>query len=441
MSVNLSLNIPESEFPRVVIVGAGFGGFQLARKLRNKNFQVVLIDRNNFHQFQPLFYQVAMAGIEPSAISFPLRKTFQNAKNVFIRICAMESVNRKSKTIITSQGSLKYDFLVLATGAVTNFFGNKEIEKNVYGLKSVAEALDIRNQILTDFENSLEVEDYAERQKFIDIVIVGGGPTGVELAGSLAEMKKYILPKDYRELDSNEVDIYLIQGGDRLLIGMDEKLGDAAAEYLRKMGVKLLLGTRVVEINSDHVLTKDGQKIITNKVIWTAGVTCENIIGFEDKSSYGSGNRLIVNEFNQLIIDPFVFAIGDAAVMVSKEFPNGHPQIAQPAIQQGKLLAANLIKSNGNISTLNSWRPFKYRDYGTMATVGRNKAVVDLPFLKFTGFFAWITWLMVHLYALIGTKNRIIVMLNWWWNYATYDQSLRLIIRSKNKKGQESSET
>lgn len=441
MPLNLTLNIPESDLPRIIIVGAGFAGLTLARGLRNQAYQVILLDRQNYHQFQPLFYQVAMAGLEPSAISFPLRKTFQNSENVYIRVCTLESVDRKRKKVFTSQGDLDYDMLVLATGAVTNFFGNKEIEKHAFGLKTVGESLDLRNHILTDFEEALQTADYEERQPLIDIVIVGGGPTGVEMAGALAEMRKYILPKDYRELNHKEVDIYLIQGGERLLQGMDTSLGDAAAEYLRKMDVNVLLNTKVEQISKDHVLTADGQKIVAGKVIWAAGVTCEVVNGLEKEKFYGRGNRLQVNEYNRLLEDESVFALGDAAIMISESQEFGHPQVAQPAIQQAKNLARNLRKSKGDLSQTAKWKPFQYKDYGTMATVGRNKALVELPFMKFKGFFAWLTWLLVHLYALIGVKNRVVVMLNWWWNYVTYDQSLRLIIRPKNKKGQGSSET
>lgn len=439
--MDLTLNIPESDLPRIIIVGAGFGGLTLARKLRNQAYQVILLDRQNYHQFQPLFYQVAMAGLEPSAISFPLRKTFQNSDNVFIRVCTLESVDRVNKKVVTSQGNLDYDALVIATGAVTNFFGNSEIEKHAFGLKTVGESLDLRNHILTDFEKALQTVNYDDRQALIDIVIVGGGPTGVEMAGALAEMRKYILPKDYRELNHQEVDIYLIQGGENLLQGMDDSLGDAAVEYLRKMDVKVLLNTRVDQIAEDHVVTADGQKIVAGKVVWAAGVTCEIVEGLEREKFYGRGNRLRVNAFNQLVEGNFIFALGDAAMMESEDLQYGHPQVAQPAIQQAKNLARNLRKSQGDLSDTSQWKPFAYKDYGTMATVGRNKALVELPFFKVKGFFAWVMWLLVHLYALIGVKNRVVVMLNWWWNYITYDQSLRLIIRPKNKKGQESRKT
>lgn len=439
MSVELTLNIPDNDKPRVVIIGAGFAGLTLARKLKNKDYQVILIDRNNFHQFQPLFYQVAMAGLEPSSISFPLRKTFQGANNVYIRIAELESVDTDSNIICTSQGNLDYDYLVVATGAVTNYFGNKDIEEKSFGLKTVGEALQLRNQVLTDFEKSIQVPNYNDRQALIDIVIVGGGPTGVELAGSLAEMRKYILPKDYRELDSDEVDIYLIQGGPNLLMGMDEKLGKSAVDYLTKMGVKVMLNAKVTEIQKDHIITNTGEKIIAGKVIWAAGVTCNKIEGI-DEIAVKRGNRLEVDEYNQLVGSENVFVLGDAAIMITDELKSGHPQVAQPAIQQAKNLAKNFIRLNSSKSR-DKWKKFEYKDYGTMATVGRNKALVQLPNGTFKGFLAWLTWLLVHLYALVGVRNRLFVLLNWCWNYFTYDQSLRIILRPKTKKGQESRET
>lgn len=432
----ISLNVPETEQPRIVIVGAGFGGFTLAIKLKKSNYQVVLLDRNNFHQFQPLYYQVAMAGLEPSSISFPLRKSFQKSKNVLIRIAELQSVDTLAQIIETDQGSLSYDYLVVATGAVTNFFGNQEFEQNCFTLKTVSDALFLRNSILSDFEKAIQSSDYDSRQKYIDIVIVGGGPTGVELAGSLAEMKRYILPKDYHEIDYQEMDIYLIQSSDQLLPGMDKKLADKAFRYLDKMGVQVLLGERVTNVKDDIVITNLGKEITAGKVIWAAGVTCKQINGLNKEELIGYGNRLQVDQFNRVIGEENVFAIGDAALMKTEEYPNGHPQVAQPAIQQAKLLAKNVRKSQ----FAENWKTFSYKDYGQLATIGRNKAVAEFPRWNMKGFPAWLIWLLVHLYALVGVKNRLLVLFNWFWNYITYDQSLRVIIKPYNQKRQRSDE-
>ena len=420
----MSLNIPSSNQERIVIIGAGFAGLRLAKKLSRRNFQVVLIDRNNYHQFQPLYYQVAMAGLEPSSISFPLRKLFQHRHNVFIRICELQSISSADKEIQTSLGSLSYDRLVLALGAKTNFFGNKKIEEHAYSLKTVGEALTLRNSILQDYEAALLETDYDERQGLIDIVIVGGGPTGVELAGALAEMKSHILPKDYHELNNKEVDIYLIQAGPDLLAGMSEKSSRKAEDFLKKIGVHVLKDTRVTEFDGKFVHTNTGQKIRTNKVIWAAGIVCPDIEGIP-KDSRGRGNRIKVDQQCRVAHMDDVYAIGDLAVMEEEKYEYGHPQVAQVAIQQADFLARKIIKKDNRV--------FEYKDKGSMATIGRNKAVCDLPFLSFTGFSAWVVWLFVHLFSLIGSKNKVIVFLNWIYGYLTYDQSLRLIIQAADK--------
>ena len=418
------LNIPDSSYDRIVIVGAGFAGFNLAKRLAKKKFQIVLIDKYNYHQFQPLFYQVAMAGLEPSSIIFPLRKAFQSNKNVHIRITEVTSIKSEEKIIRTSLGDIYYDKLVIATGADTNFFGNENFQKLTSPLKSLSEALSLRNDILTDLEQALMTPEYEERQGFIDIVIVGGGPTGVELAGALAEMKKYILPKDYPELDEKEVDIYLFQGGPRLLMGMSEKSGQKALEFLRKLGVKVRLNQRVTAFDGQFVSTQEGEKIRAHKVIWAAGIKGNCIDGL-DKCDLARGARYPVNTAHEVLGFNDIYALGDIAYMPTEAYPNGHPQVAQVAIQQSKNLANNFIKERN--------QAFKYKDLGSMATVGRNKAVCDLPRFRFAGFFAWVLWLFVHLISLIGFKNKLFVLLNWTWNYMTYDQSLRVIIKANNK--------
>lgn len=430
MTATTKINIPESEKERIVIVGGGFGGLQMARKLAKSDYQVVLIDRNNYHQFQPLFYQVAMAGLEPSSIIFPFRKVFQNKKNVFIRVTEVTEVNTDDQRIETPLGYCNYDHLIVATGADTNFFGNEELAKKALPMKSVAEALYLRNEILEDYEGALTTPDYNLRQGLVDIVIVGGGPTGVELAGALSEMRRYVLPKDYPELNvEEEMEIYLIQAGPQLLKGMSEHAADKALTYLEDLGVKVWLNSRVVEFDGECVKMDDGREIYAQKVIWAAGVRGTPIPGLpEDSITYG--NRLAVDREHRVKGFDNVYALGDVAYMEEPDFPQGHPQVAQVAIQMGKNLALNFknrIKKRPAV-------PFSYDDKGSMATVGRAKAVVDLPSLKFGGFFAWIIWLFVHLFAILGTRNKLIVFINWLINYVNYNQSLRLIIRPRQKK-------
>ncbi|MEM6967693.1 MAG: NAD(P)/FAD-dependent oxidoreductase [Bacteroidota bacterium] len=422
----MTFNIPDSDKERVIIIGAGFGGLQLARKLAKSNYQVILIDKNNYHQFQPLFYQVAMAGLEPSSIAFPIRKIFQKNKNIFIRVTEVEEIDPEANEIITPLGRLAYHHLVIAIGAKTNFFGHKGLEDKCISMKSVSEALYLRNRILDDYEKAISTTDYEKRQGLIDIVIVGGGPTGVEVAGALAEMKKYIIPKDYTELNFKEIDIYLVQGASSLLKGMSAESSTGAEDFLKKLGVKVIKNMRVVDFDGEFVHLADGSLIQAQKVIWAAGITSNQLRGIPDKVlTYG--NRLRVNHFNQLEGFENIYAVGDVAYMEEAAYPKGHPQVAQVAIQQADQLAKNLKnKRNGK-----ALEPFSYNDLGSMATIGRNRAVVDLPRFKFKGFFAWIVWLVVHLFALIGVKNKLFVFINWVWNYFTYDQSLRLIIKPK----------
>lgn len=425
-SGSLEHSIPRLALKRIVIIGGGFAGLSLAKSIDQRRFQTVLLDRENFHQFQPLFYQVATSGLEPSSISFPIRKIFQKKKNFHFRLCDFKGVNPKKNEIETSIGNLNYDYLVFATGAVTNYFGNQEFLQHSFPMKSVSEALQLRNQILENYEKALTADTEEERETLMQIVIVGGGPTGVEVSGALAEMKKYVLPKDYPELNFSEMKIRLFEASPQLLNGMSNHASRKAKEYLEKLGVEVTLGAHVESYDGKTVKTSKGEKISSSTMIWAAGISSNGISGL-DKAQYGKGNRVLVDKLNKIIPYDNVFAIGDFAMMVLPGFSNGHPQLAPVAIQQGKDLAGNLKRLDKNITP----KGFTFTDKGTMATVGRNLAVVDLPFLSFSGFSAWLVWMAVHLMSILGVKNRLFVFLNWLWSYVTYDQSLRLIIRPK----------
>ena len=422
---------------KVVIVGGGFGGLKLARSLNNKKgFEVILIDKVNYHQFQPLLYQVATAGLDASNISFPLRKVFHKSKNVRIRLAEVKEIVPSQNKVITSAEEIDYDILVLATGTETNFFGNQQLVDYAFPMKSTVDALQIRHKLIRNFEEALLVKDAAELQRLMNIVVVGGGPTGVELSGALAEMKHYVLPKDYPELDFSKMNIYLLEGGSKTLGNMSEKSAADSYRYLTRLGVKVLTNTIVNNFDGDNVQLKDGNTIPSKTVIWAAGVTGSIPPGF-DKSLIARGNRLIVDRYLRLKGFENIYVIGDLAYMETPKYPKSHPQLASAAIQQGKLLAENLKKLQANDR---EFTEFEYRDKGTLATVGRNLAVADFPKpkLHFGGFIAWIIWMSLHLVLILGVKNRFFVFSNWVYNYFTYDQSLRLIFPEfyKTKKGE-----
>ena len=419
-------NIPETSQKRIVIVGAGFAGLMLAQKLCKQNVQIVLIDKNNYHAFQPLFYQVATAGLEPSAISFPLRKIFHDKHNVHIRVTEVKVIETVSNQIVTDLGVIKYDYLVLATGADTNFFGNKNIEEKAIPMKSIGEALYLRNKLLQNFECALSASDEDEKQGLLNIVVAGGGPTGVEISGTLADMKNTVLPKDFPELDFNQMNIYLLEGSPKILGVMSEQASSKSKEFLEKLGVKVLINSRVKDFDGKYVYLESGEKFRTNTLVWATGIKANNLAGL-DPNVITRGGRIKVDRFNLVEGLSNVFAIGDLCYMEEGKFPHGHPQLAQTAMQQGKLLAKNL----NNLLQGIEMKPFSYTDLGSMATVGRNLAVVDLPFWKFQGFFAWLTWMFVHLMSILGVKNKLFIFISWVWSYFTYDQYLRLIIRPK----------
>ncbi|WBX72125.1 NAD(P)/FAD-dependent oxidoreductase [Tenacibaculum retecalamus] len=424
------MNIPQTSFPRIVIIGGGFAGLAAARGLEEQELQVVLIDKHNYHTFQPLLYQVATGGLEPDSIAFPLRKRFNDVENFFFRLAEVTNINADQNIIETTIGNLVYDELIIATGSTTNFFGNTNIKKYAMEMKSVPQALNIRSLVLENFEEALLETDLEKRRALMNFVIVGGGPTGVELAGALAEMKKGILPKDYPDLDIRLMKINLIQSSGELLKGMSAKASEKAEDFLIKLGVDVWKDLRVLDYNGTTVTTNGHDNFNAETVIWAAGVKGGAINGLQQECLVERANRFKVDEYNKVIGYKNVYAVGDVACMQTEDYKHGHPMMAQPAIQQGTLLAKNVLaKFKGK-----KLKAFKYNDKGAMATIGRNKAVVDLPRLKFQGVFAWFVWMFVHLFSLIGFRNKVIVFMNWMYNYIRFDRETRLIIRPyKNK--------
>lgn len=431
-----NMNIPETDYPRIVVIGGGFGGVAFARKLINKRVQIVMFDKRNYHTFQPLLYQVSTAGLEPDSIAFPLRKLFNDGKNTYFRLAEVDNVNPEKKKVYTSIGDLSYDYLVIATGSKTNFFGNKNIEEQGVWMKTVPQALNLRSLILENLEQASITDDIDERKRLLNFVIAGAGPTGVELSGAIAELRKNILTKDYPDIAKEEMHVHLLEGANRVLPPMSEKSSKNAKKYLEDLGVEISLNTFVEDYKNKTVMTNDGKQFFTETFIWSAGVTGSPIDGFKGETFMEKGNRYSVNQFNQVGGYKNIFAIGDIALMKTSKYPNGHPMVAQPAIQQGKHLAKNILRSIDS----ENMESFNYFDKGTMATIGRNRAVVDLKNIKFGGFLAWYVWMFVHLWFLIGFKNRLITFLNWVYNYINYDRAERLIIRPFKKKRTELSD-
>jgi len=419
------INVPETDKKRVVIAGCGFAGLTLARKLKYSGFQVVIIDKHNYHQFPPLYYQVASAGLDATAILFPLRRIFQGYDDYFIRKAEIKSVDSLQNKLITSAGEVNYDFLIMAFGATNSYFGSKEMEEHAKGMKTIAEVLDLRNSLLMNFEGAVVAPTEEERTRNMNIVIIGGGPSGVEFAGALAEMNNYVIPKDFPEFKNARANIFLVEASDRLLNMMSAKSSAKAREFRENRGVHVMTHTKAIGCDDKSVTTSAGV-IDTSMLIWTAGIKGNRIEGLVPEC-YSRNGRIIVDRFNKVKGYGNIYALGDLALMTEEKYPNGHPQVAQVAIQQAKLLSENLIRSEKK----SPLKEFKYKDMGTMATVGKNLAVVELPYIHFHGIFAWFVWMFIHLMSIVGVKNKLMIFFNWAWKYFTYNQSTRLILRPK----------
>ena len=410
---------------KVIVVGGGFAGLQIVRALDEQLFDIMLLDKLNHHQFQPLFYQVATSQVEPASISFPLRNIFKDKTNVQVRMADVKAIDRNKKLVTTDIGDFDYDYLIIAIGCRTNFFGNTNIRNNAYSLKTTYDAIRLRNHVLKNFEAAISAKE-EEKQCYLNLVIVGGGPTGVELAGSFAEIKKNILPNDYHGIDFSKFRIILIEGSPYTLNNMSLATKDTSAKYLRKMGVELKMGTIVQDYDGKTLTLRSGEQINTRTVIWAAGVRGRLMEGFLPEEVSEHGKRLLVNCINQLIGTPDIFVLGDIACMITPKYPRGHPQLANVAINQAKLLAKNLK----NIELGKPTKDFEYHDLGSMATVGTNKALVDFPHMHFKGLFAWLIWMFLHLMLILSVRNKLIIFINWAWAYIMKDTSLRLILTS-----------
>ncbi len=416
------------QFPKVIIIGGGFGGIQLAKKLNEKEVQILMLDRHNYHTFQPLLYQVATGGLEADSIAFPLRKIFKGQRNFTFRNSDVLSIHPENNTINTTIGEFDYDYLILATGSNTNFFGSKELEHYTMPMKTIPEALNLRSMLLQNLEEALIEPDPIKKAGLLNFVIVGAGPTGVELSGALSELKRHVLKKDYPELDITKVNIYLIEGSDVVLGPMSPQAQRSSKEFLIEMGVEVLTGVTVVSYDGEVIKLSNDVNIISKNVLWSAGVKGDFPEGIPTENIV-RGGRIKVDHINRVESFQNIFAIGDVAAMITEETPNGHPGVAPVAMQQGKLLAKNLIK----IINKEEPDPFKYFDKGSMATVGRNRAVVDIGKIRFQGVFAWFVWMFVHLMSLVGFRNKLVVFVNWIWSYFSYDRGTRLIIRPFNR--------
>ncbi|HNW98562.1 MAG TPA: NAD(P)/FAD-dependent oxidoreductase [Bacteroidales bacterium] len=420
----MNINVPSSALPRVVVIGGGFAGLSLIKHVDQNEFQVVLLDRNNYHTFQPLLYEVATSGLEVGSIAYPLRRYIKHFKNVFFRMAEVNKIDAEKKELCTSIGCIRYDYLVIATGSESNFFGNKLLEQKSMQMKNIPQALDIRSILLQNFEEATHIEDLEKRKAYMTFVIAGGGPTGVEMAGALAELKKHVLAKDYPELNISNMEIYLLEGSNRLLGVMSEQASKKAYDYLSRMGVEIWLNTFLKNFDGEKVYTNDGREINAKILLWSAGVKGATIQGLPG-STIIHGNRYHINSYNQIEGFENIFVAGDVAAFISNTTPKGHPMVASVAMQQGKLIAKNLLKLKRKEPLIE----FKYFDKGSMATIGRNKAVADIGKIKFQGMLAWLIWLFIHLMAIIGFRNKVFTFFDWFWNYISYDRTLRLIIR------------
>jgi NADH dehydrogenase len=410
--------------PRIVVIGGGFGGLEVTKGLKGLKAQTVLIDKYNHHCFQPLLYQVATSGLETNSIVFPFRKRFADQPDFFFRLGEVNRIIPEENYIETSIGSIRYDYLVIANGATTNFYGMTDVAENAIPMKTIIDSIKLRNTIIRNFENALLTDDPDTMNSYMDFVIVGGGPTGVELAGALSELKNHVFPKDYPELQIEHMDIHLVEATGRLLNGMSEKSGAKALQYLREMGVHVHLNHAVKSYDGKEVVFLDGQTLKSRTLIWAAGVKGQPIDGIRVESIV-RGSRILVDQYNRVSGYENIFAIGDAALMQGDPgFPQGHPQVAPPAMQQGRLVAKNISRLIGK----KPLKPFRYKHQGSMATVGRNRAVVDLKTFKTQGFLAWMIWMFVHLISIVGFRNKFFVFLSWLWSYFSYDKSNRLII-------------